>query len=408
MPGFDSRRKEAQAREAEREVVLLATVREMARDEVLDAIPADVLEEIRREDGKPLFVALDIAQEGESTGELVIDGKTAGNQRKIWGARAIREFVRKLSSAAKNKAAKLWLGTSHEAKNSAGRIVAAFEKQVGDTMHAIAIGWVRSREAKAAFRNGSIDTGSMEADCQFERGAAGWIVRAVQKVKGVLLGDKSMRPGFAGATVLATVQELERNDEHEEEDEPMPDAPVTLGKAKLAISENGWNPSQLFGGEALLGDGTVADALKSEVDAKVAAAVGEKDKEIDGLKADAEAHRAEQRRRRVEELVEKSELLKDEPKGKAAFIRKHVRVDLAGVAEDKMQETVDAAVKAELGLLGDGVTFADPAGGENRKQETGDANEEEDEALPASGAVMHHGKDMTDPVNNPQIPKIGG
>ena len=188
----------------------------------------------------------------------------------------------------------------------------------------------------------------------------------------------------------------------------MPDAPVTLGKAKLAISENGWNPSQLFGGEALLGDGTVADALKSEVDAKVAAAVGEKDKEIDGLKADAEAHRAEQRRRRVEELVEKSELLKDEPKGKAAFIRKHVRVDLAGVAEDKMQETVDAAVKAELGLLGDGVTFADPAGGENRKQETGDANEEEDEALPASGAVMHHGKDMTDPVNNPQIPKIGG
>ena len=375
-----------------------AGVREMAQEDLIGCIPESELAAIRAQDPHPLFLAIDIAQEGEATGHMVVNGTDVGSQRKLWGADAIKEFAAKLKTAAVKGAASFWHG-DHGNKRTAGRILTSFVKQVGNAVHAIAVGWIHDDRAKEAFRAGEIEAGSMEAECIFDRRGESWLVRAVQAVQGIVLFGQGAKPGFAGATVLATVQELTK------EDTTMPDEPLTLRDVQDLIRENSWTPSQVFGKEPLLDDRVVADALANEIKTKVAEAEAEAKKDLDALRADAEAHRKHRAASAVADLVGKSELLKDASKGEAAYLKKIVRVDLADVEKDKRQGKIDEAIKAQREIIKEtGIKFSEPGDAANPGDEDGDVDGKGKGVPAGTGAVMHDGKDFTDPKVNPQIP----
>jgi len=388
-----------------------ASVREMAQEDVVAAIAEDRLAEIRAQDPHPLFVALDIAQEGESTGEIARPGERPVKQRKWWSADAIKSFASKLKDAVAGGIAKLWHGSSHDDKKSVGEIVASWTKQIGDRLHAYLVGWIHDPIAKASFADGKITTGSMEADAVFDTtDPQTWLVQAVKAVKGAVLAGDDAKPGFAGATVMASVQELDNKEDGRVDD------PITLTDVRDAIRDNGWDPSKVFGKEDLLADRTVADAMKAEVDGQVEAAVKEKDAEIERLKPDAEAWQKHAANERVVGLVDGSELLKDRPKGEVAYIKRVLTVDLSSVDPEQHQATVDAAVQKHLDVIKDtGMTFEAPkpdggGGGDDDtpppkpKAKTGPSTEKITVGG-QEGISLIDGQDYTDPEVNRQIPQ---
>lgn len=390
---------------------VVGEVREMAQADLLAEIPEAELAAIRAEDPHPLILAIDVAQEGESTGEMVINGQSAGGQKKLWPAAAIRDFAEKLKSAATRGLAKFWHG-DHDNKREAGRIIKTIVKTVGDKAHAIAIGWIHDAAAKQAFRDGKVSTGSMEAECQFERDGSSWIVRAVKAVQGIVLAGGGLKPGFPGATVLASVQELKT------EDEEMPnDAPVTLRDVQDVIKENGWTPAQIFGAEVILKDPVVVGAIKTEVEGKVEAADKKSAETIKKLEADAKAWARHQVNQTAGDLIANSAKLASATKGTAAFVIKALtgRIDLSGVADGERQAAVDKAIDEQLAFIEDtGITVpepkADDKGGKADKGGSADGANKTGTAkvtLPGGveGVTLIDGKDMTNPADNPQIPK---
>jgi len=389
--------------------VVVAGVREMAQEDVLAAIPEAVLRDVREVDPHPLFVAVDIAQEGESTGEMMVNGESVGSQRKLWPAAAIQDFAAKLKRAVVKGVARLWHGGSHNDKKEVGRLLGGYTQKVGSKLHAIAVGWIHDPQAKAAFAAGKITTGSMEADAQFERRGDSWLVRAVKAVQGAVLAGQGIKPGFAGATVLASVQELKN-----EEGDDVADDRLTLRDVQDLVEENGWDPSKVFGKETLLADRVVADALGNEVKTAVEAAVKEKESQLAGLKDAAGKWARHEAGQLAGDLLEKSELVKDLPKPVVGYLKRVMAIDLSAVPEAERQAKVDERIQAQLDVIKEtGIKFDAPAGGGGSDKDEPDGDDDpdagdEDQAPAGTGGVVFKGKDMTDPKNNPQIPKVGG
>jgi len=406
----------ARAREFDGLAQFGATIREMAEADILASIPESTLAEIRAADEHPLFVALDIAQEGESTGDLVINGRSIGHFKKLWPATAIRDFVGKLKDAAVKGIARLWHGASHDDKREVGRPITAFVREIAGKAHAIAVSWIHDPETKRLFREGKIKTGSMEAEATFDPGSDdSLVVKAIRAVKGIVLAGEGAKPGFAGATVLASVQELVK------EEKEMADEVLSLRDVQDLIKDNGWMPAQVFGKETLLEDRVVADAMKAETDSAVEKAVKEKDDEIKKLTPDAEKWQKHTINETTGGLIDKSPLLKDVTKGTAAFVKRALsgRVDLSNVAEAERQAAVDKAVKAQLDFVKDtGITVPEPKAGEGDAGDKGGGGAGDDKGggggggnAPAGGAklggpTMFGGKNMQDAKNNPLIPSV--
>jgi 3-dehydroquinate dehydratase len=380
------------------------SVREMAQEDVIAAIPEDQLAAIRAEDPHPLFVAIDIAQEGESGGEMVVNGQSVGAQKKLWDAKAIGEFAAKLGGSALRGIAKLWHGKSHDEKREVGHVVRSLTQKIGDKLHAMAVCWVRDPDAKADFAAGKISTGSMEADCEFERTDRNWLVRGVKAVAGIVLAGQGVQPGFPGASVIASVQELGKPEEKD-----MGEEVLTLRDVQDAIRDNGWTPTQIYGAETLLKDRTVVDATAEQIKAEIEKATSEHEEKLKALEADAAAWQKHQVNSTVADLIKQSPALKDATKGTAAFVAKALdgRIDLAGIDEDKRQALVDSQIKSQLDFIKDtGITVPEPENGSPEpKPKPGDPPKPgvTRTAGGVEGVTIVDGKDMTDPANNPQI-----
>ena len=112
-----------------------------------------------------------------------------------------------------------------------GEIVAAAERWARGVMGAAGVAYIHDPEAKEWIRKGRLDTCSIEAEieCLRPKGAADepWIVSAVRKVTGVALGDSMIaRPGFAGASILAVVEEFAEPEAEPVSPEPLPAEPA--------------------------------------------------------------------------------------------------------------------------------------------------------------------------------------
>lgn len=263
---FEPARK-GKAQEFHRLVTWRAAIRELAAPEIERHVGADRMAAIRASDEHPMFLSLLVAEEGESRGELVVEGRTVGNRRKVWPAEAIRELGIRLNDG------RVHLYTSHPkpgetwGRSDVGHAVSGYVEPGPPLARAYGIGYISDAATRSAVTAGKLDTCSVEADCVFLQDPSGNLtVQRVEGVTGIALGDsKQQAPGFPGAAVVAVVQELQQP---KPEGRPMEASEVIEGmkvlthdQLRAALAGAGVSPSQLFTADQLRSDAGVQGVL---------------------------------------------------------------------------------------------------------------------------------------------------
>jgi len=228
-----------------------ATILEMASSEIMDYIPAGVYEKIKQKDKKPEFRAYVIGHEGESEGKVV----GAGNIIKRWYESAIKKINEKLQYGTKvfHEHGKT---NEHRGRQAIGEIVGKASKYIKDRLSAIAIAYI-----KPEFRNLPLDVASIEADVYLSGDQNSGVYDAdVEGITGVALGNSAVnRPGFPGATLLASVQAFAQSHQYNKGGRDME---ITISEVRDFIKAGSLKPSDLFG----LRDLSKDPLFKEEVD----------------------------------------------------------------------------------------------------------------------------------------------
>ena len=230
---------------------ILAHSIEMAEADILKHVDPVVLEQIKSVDDHPQFSAYVIGQEGESGGDLTIQGQRVRGVKKKWLDTAIRSLYDKLKVG--TKVFHLHAQTNeHEGRRSIGQMVGKALETIQDKLSAIVINYI-----DPAARAMGLDIASMEADLRIDTDGDSVIVSGIDDVTGIALASsKFNRPGFPGATLLATVQELASGGQ------------VTLEEVIAWIKDNKVNPSQVFSNTKLKEDPVIETIIERETKAE--------------------------------------------------------------------------------------------------------------------------------------------
>lgn len=186
------------------DVRILAHISEMSAS---DCLSMEILSEIKRTDPHPFLVVYDVGGEGASSGR--IDDR---KERKIWSFHAIKELSRKIREGV--------VGVIHghnavgqNTKRKIGRIVYSFTKIIKDSLHALAVAHITDENTINKIREGKFDICSIEGDVILarENKNSTWFVKSIDKINNLAIGSSSVdNPGFSGAGVLATIQEMNK------------------------------------------------------------------------------------------------------------------------------------------------------------------------------------------------------
>ena len=176
----------------------------------VEVIPPSVLAEIKKKDPHPFFAVYDVGGEGVSTG-------TVNNQkeRKIWSFSAIKELANRL----RESKAGIIIGhnaLNQDLKKKYGQIVHAFTRGIKNSLHAIAVAHIFDAELIEKIKGKEFDVCSIEGDVTLarEKPDSNWFIKSIEKIQNLALGSSSITsPGFVGAGILATIQELTQNKE---------------------------------------------------------------------------------------------------------------------------------------------------------------------------------------------------
>ena len=197
--------KTSKPRQEQHTVTIRAKITEMDAVEVL---PKNILQSIKRKFEHPFFAVCDIGGEGPSTGNASKNSKLI-TKRKIWSFKAIKELARKI----RERFASVIIG--HGNSRSVGRVIHAFNKTIGNTLHALAVIHLTDNETIRKVRTKELDTCSVEGNVTLARASRSseWYIKDVESIDKLALGSTKLnRPGFSSATILATIQELEGED----------------------------------------------------------------------------------------------------------------------------------------------------------------------------------------------------
>lgn len=222
----------------------------MAQADIIKHIDQNVLDRIKAVDPHPQFSAFVLGHEGISSGGLIIDNGKPTNVKKKWYEGAIKSLFERLN-----------IGTKvfhlhdeipgNEGRNPIGEMVGKALEYVQDKLSAIVINYIAP-----SFRNLGLNVASLEADLMISPDDDGVIVRGVNQVTGIALANSKFNsPGFAGATLLATVQEFALGGEME----------ITIEGIKEFLTKNRVRPSELFNSEALKTDPMVIHEVREAV-----------------------------------------------------------------------------------------------------------------------------------------------
>lgn len=215
-----------------------ARLLEMAAEELLDMIPTSTYLKIKANDPHPTFKAFVIGHEGESTGKLAVDGVNFVKVVKKWYRSAIEKFNDTLKVGVK-----LFHGHNYdnnqEGRESIGEVVGKALRTIKDKLSVVMIGYI-----KPEYKNLPLDVASIEADINLNE-HAGEYIADVDAIHGIALGNSSTEtPGFAGATLLAQVQEFaEKLPSFNKKGKEMT---VTIDEVKSFISAEDLSPMDLF------------------------------------------------------------------------------------------------------------------------------------------------------------------
>jgi len=237
-------------------IKIAGQVQEMAAEEILDHVSASAYKRIKAGDAKAEFRAYCIGHEGESTGKVVGVGKVI----KKWARSAIEKLTEKLAIGTK---VFHMHGPANENENRKpiGEIVGKVLSNAANKLSSIAIAYIYSD-----YRDIPLDVASIEADIRLpERIGSNVKISAedvdVGEITGIALGNSAIvKPGFAGATLLAQLQEFVDNVDHGKR--TIGGDGMTLDDLKRAVKEGHVCPSDIFSDEEISNDVIVRNIAK--------------------------------------------------------------------------------------------------------------------------------------------------
>lgn len=370
------------------QVVMSSGIEELATVKAEQVLPDDVYNSIKENDPNPFFGIFEIGKEGVSTGKGI---------RKVWSFGAIKELADKI----KDGAAKLIKGHTKGDKKpkSLGEVVYSYTKKAGKALKAYAVAHIPDKDVQEGIRNGDYDICSVEGDVLFtkkpDRGE--WFIEKVNNITNLALANSATdKAGFEGAGVVGVIQELEKENQMPSESTQVQN--IDIYSVKVAIERNGWKPEDLFNSEQI----TSTPAVKELVESKASEKEQEMKEQVEKLEGELKPLKQEKIQKRVEDLVDDSELLANKSDAYRRFVKKQINVDASDKSDDQLKAEVDSAIKAEMKSIKDlGITFG--KGDENDSGGDGNNDNEGDNFLPPKNE-KGDGKDMTDPKNNPYIP----
>lgn len=229
-------------------------IQEMASSEILDHIPASAYKRIKATDAKPEFRAYVIAHEGESEGKVVGIG------------RVIKKWAR---SAITNINERLPLGTSifhlhemtndHEGRKPIGEVVGKALSDMAGKLSSLAFMYIYPD-----YRDIPLDVASIEADITMPETInpnARAVEVDVDDITAIALGNsQTNKPGFAGATLVARLQEFADSASREKPNQG--DKSMTKEELKQAIRDAKLKPSDLYSSDEIADDPTVQGVIR--------------------------------------------------------------------------------------------------------------------------------------------------
>lgn len=233
-----------------------AQLRCMAASEIMQMIPRERLEEIKRTDPTPVFKAFVVGHEGEAKGNLI----GIGNIIKRWFKASVEKLHDKIAIG-------LQLFHGHAATNETtgripiGEVVGKKLLSVKDKFSSVVACYILP-----SFRHLPLDVASIEADVDLSQDEkVGLYVTDVTGVTGIALANHEIEtPGFAGATLLGQLQAFAK-------DKQMlgGEMEITLEDVRAYVRAERCKPSDLFGEEELTADSAVKTYIKTEIKAGV-------------------------------------------------------------------------------------------------------------------------------------------
>lgn len=372
--------------------ILTAKLQHMAAEELLAMVPADTLARIRLSDPNPEIRAYVIAHEGEAEGNMV------GFGRRVM--QYFRDAIIRLHD-------RLKIGTAvfhrhgqtndHAGREAIGELVGKSLQTIRGKLHDVAAVYIAPKH-----RTQPLDIASIEADVVFTETEDPAKCRAVDigDITGIALSSSAVeRPGFGGATLLATVQAFVEGETHT----------MTLEELRKAVAESKAKPSDLYPVEELTKDPAVTDRIdksfragKGEARKEMQTDIDDANKRIETLQKERDTAKGEALRSRASATLEALAAGRKLTPEQKAFVQRRFdgfkteAADEAGLKTD-LQKHLDAELKEfdEVARL----MGIKPAEGE-KKPETGTPS--------ADGKTTADGSDLTDPANNdfiPQTPK---
>ncbi len=216
----------------------------MTADEIIKYIPEDTYKEIKQKNEHPFFQAYSIIQNGISRPRDIESNTFKPIE---WG----KDVILKLKGIVK-KGLQFFVGhnsdNSTEKRKSIGEVIADFQKNIGDKLHHIVVGYFPNREEAQKY-----DVCSIEADILTEEYPDMSIARKIKDITGIALGNSQIdKPAFKGALRLGSVQAFGDDSDSGKDKNQGPDKnkrkeiPMTYEEIKQAVKGMNIFPNQLF------------------------------------------------------------------------------------------------------------------------------------------------------------------
>jgi hypothetical protein len=198
---------------------------------------------IKQTDPHPTFRAYVVGHEGESKGKLINPetGESLGHIVKKWYRSAVENIFEKISLGMN-----FFHGHNYDnstaGRNSIGVVVGKTMQTIMDKLSVVAIAYI-----KPEYKNLPLDVASIEADIKLKKEGDEYLAD-VDNISGIALGNSNTEtPGFAGATLLAQVQEFaEKNIQHFKGKGEEMGEKLTIGDIKEIIKAENLTPTDLF------------------------------------------------------------------------------------------------------------------------------------------------------------------
>jgi hypothetical protein len=232
-------------------------IQEMASDEILDHVSASAYKRIKATDAKPMFRAYCIGHEGESTGKVVGMGRVV----KHWARSAIEGINSKLAIGTKFFHLHGQETNDHDGRKPIAEVAGKALSDIAGKLSSIAIAYIYP-----AYHDIPLDVASIEADINMPETVnpnARAVDVDVEEITGIALGNSQIvKPGFAGATLLASMQEFAEAGHEKPPKEG--DKPMTKDEVRQAIRDLKLNLSDVFSPREIADDVSVQDVIRDK------------------------------------------------------------------------------------------------------------------------------------------------